>query len=76
MTVTVDLLEWGAPAVIDTPTIEETIRISSISRLMTELARAFPMPARPGVAVPGSTPSVPPEQPIPAEQPAPEEVPA
>ena len=65
ITVTIDLLEWGAPVAIDLPTIEETIRISSLSRLMTELGRSFPAPQRPGMpgAAGGPVPSVPAEQP-------------
>jgi len=65
--VTVDLLEWGAPAQIELPTAEETIRISSINRLMTELGRAFPMPE--GPTLPTSAPPTT----VPIEQPAPEE---
>ncbi|HYD09069.1 MAG TPA: hypothetical protein VEA78_03115 [Acidimicrobiales bacterium] len=63
MTVTVDLLEWGVPAAIDTPTIEETIRISSINRLMTELARSFPAPDGPALPVTAPPTTLPAEQP-------------
>ena len=66
MTVTMDLLEWGAPVTIDLPTVQESVRISSINRLMTELSRSFPAPAAPGFpAGAGAPPST-----VPAEQPA------
>ena len=82
ITVTLDLVEWGAPAAIDTPSIEETIRISSLNRLMTELGRSFPAPERPGI--PGAAggaggaggvtvPTVPSEQPALEDAPASEE---
>jgi hypothetical protein len=67
VTVTVDFLEWGVDAPFELPQSQETIRISSITRLMTELGRSFPQPERPtfSAATPPST--------VPSEQPAPEQ---
>jgi hypothetical protein len=44
VTMTVDFLRWGEPVTFDLPTIEETIRIESLSRLAAEIARSFPQP--------------------------------
>ena len=52
-TVTVDLLEWGAPVAIALPTADQTIRISSISRLVGELGRSLGVPeAAPALGLP------------------------
>jgi hypothetical protein len=67
VTVVLDLVEWGVPAQLSPPSDQETIRISSITRLMTELGRSVPMPE-----IPPTLPAGDPETPIPAEQPAPE----
>lgn len=71
MTLTLDLVEWGVDAPFDLPESQETIRISSITRLMTELGRAFPLPEL--TALPGQIPTQ--GEPDPGaltEQPAPE----
>jgi hypothetical protein len=41
MTVTIDFVEWGVDAPLAAPSEQETIHISSISRLMAELGRSF-----------------------------------
>lgn len=49
ITVTLDLVEWGVDAAFAPPHEEETIHISSITRLMAELARSFPAPEQPAL---------------------------
>ena len=67
-TLRLDLLEWGVDATFELPDVQESIKISSISRLMSELGRSFPMPAM--QPMPGQLPEggAPPSE-IPAEQP-------
>lgn len=68
MTVTVEFLEWGIDAAFDLPDVEKSIQIASITRLMTELGRSFPMPELQAL------PDVTPPSTVPTDQPPPEDI--